>query len=65
MGRKSQCTRKTNDFKCRNLSPCQREFITEKAAIASIDSGYIVSESAIVAKIIAEKMRDENFTCET
>jgi hypothetical protein len=64
MGRKSQCNRRTNDFKCRNLSACQREYITETAAIATVRRGYVVSESAIISEIIGEKMRTENFSCE-
>jgi hypothetical protein len=63
MGRKTQCIRKTNEFKCRNLTPCHREYITEKAGIATIERGYVVSESAILAEIVGEKMRSENFFC--
>jgi hypothetical protein len=64
MGRKSQCNRRTNYVKCRNLSACQREYITGTAAVATVGRGYVVSESAIIAEIIGEKMRKENFSCE-
>jgi hypothetical protein len=64
MGRKSQCTHKTNDVKCRNFSPCHRLYIVEKAAISTIERGYVVSQSAIIAEIVGEKMRNENFFCE-
>jgi hypothetical protein len=63
MGRKTKCTRKTNEFRCRNLSPCAREYISERAAMATLERGYVVSESAIFAEIVNEKMKTENFNC--
>jgi hypothetical protein len=63
MGRKSQCTHKTNGVTCRNLSTCHREYIIEKAAIATIERGYAVSQSAIIAEIVGNEMRSENFGC--
>ena len=65
MGRKVDCNRRTPYFACRNLSDCQREYLHEAAAIATIKRGYTVGLSAIVAEIVAEKMRNENYSCAT
>jgi len=64
MGRKTNCLRKDNSLKCRNLSDCQRNYIEEQAAIKTIERGYVISQSAIISEIIGEKMRKENFFCE-
>jgi hypothetical protein len=47
----------------RNLSTCQREYVEEKAAIESIKKGRVVSQSAIIAMIVREKMENEGYQC--
>jgi hypothetical protein len=63
MGRKSNCERKGNGVLIRNLSECQREYIGEMAAIESIRKGRVISQSAIVARIVREKMESDGYAC--
>ncbi|MDR1864086.1 MAG: hypothetical protein LBR08_00770 [Bacteroidales bacterium] len=63
MGRKVSCNRKTDRLTLRNLSPCQREFIEEKAAVETVRRGYVVSISSVISKIIRERMKSEQFSC--
>lgn len=63
MGNKVKCDRKRNELKIRDFSECQWSFIAEQASIESIRSNRIVSLSAVVAKIVREKMKCDGYSC--